>query len=415
MAIYKIFPTADATIYSMYPTMNTGLDEIIESTLTSIAPTEPNPQTSRFLIKFDQNNIQNIYDTYLSSSGDWQVNLRCYIAKTTGLKLDTTLDVFATYPGVESTGSWGMGTGKYLDSPLTTDGVSWMFIDESGSFRWNVLGTNPSIPDFPIVVSSSYNITYAPLGGGTWINQILSGSVSDGNWPNAYLSSSQVYNYAQDKDLNVNVTNIVNVWLTGSLDYFASSNNSDLRLTSSLSIPNNGFLVKQRQEWVNDNNFQPEIKFFSIDTHTIYPPQLEFKWDDFTYETGSLSTLSGQDNTITLAENPGVFYSGSINRFRVNARPTYPARVWTTASLYTQNYALPESSYWALKDLDTNEYVIDFDTTYTKLSCDPSGSYFDLYMNGLEPERYYAILIKTTIGSSTYVFDDNYYFKVTNG
>jgi len=29
MAIYKIYPTKDATIYSRYPSLNTGLDEIL--------------------------------------------------------------------------------------------------------------------------------------------------------------------------------------------------------------------------------------------------------------------------------------------------------------------------------------------------------------------------------------------------
>jgi len=38
--------------------------------------------------------------------------------------------------------------------------------------------------------------------------------------------------------------------------------------------------------------------------------------------------------------------------------------------------------------------------------------YFDVYMNGLEPERYYQILIKTTISGTTLILDDNYYFKV---
>ena len=398
MAIYKIFPTQDATLYSMYPTMNTGLDEIIEATLTSIAPSDPNPQTSRFLIQFDQTEIEDVVNNKISGS-TWQSNLRCFIAQTTGLKLDTTLDVFAV------SGAWNMGTGKYLDSPISTDGCSWIYQEYSGSTLWNV--TSPGSN-----VTSSYNYNYAPLGGGTWFNQILSGSMI---WPNAYLSSSQVYNYTQDKDLNVNVTDIVNVWLTGSIDYYASSTDASTNTTSSISASNNGFIIKQKEEWVYDNNFQPEIKFFSIDTNTIYPPQLEFKWDDFIYETGSLSILSGQDNTVTLAENPGIFNSGSVNRFRVNARPTYPARVWQTGSYYTQNYALPEASYWALKDLDTNEYVIDFDTTYTKLSCDASGSYMDVYMNGLEPERYYALIFKTTISGSTYIFDDNYYFKVTNG
>jgi hypothetical protein len=36
-------------------------------------------------------------------------------------------------------------------------------------------------------------------------------------------------------------------------------------------------------------------------------------------------------------------------------------------------------------------------------------------MSGLEPERYYKILIKTIINSSTIIFDDSYYFKVING
>ena len=31
MAIYKLFPTKDSTLYSGYPKMNTGLDSILES------------------------------------------------------------------------------------------------------------------------------------------------------------------------------------------------------------------------------------------------------------------------------------------------------------------------------------------------------------------------------------------------
>jgi hypothetical protein len=36
-------------------------------------------------------------------------------------------------------------------------------------------------------------------------------------------------------------------------------------------------------------------------------------------------------------------------------------------------------------------------------------------MNGLEPERYYKILIKTIIDNSTIIKDEDYYFKVVNG
>ena len=54
MAVYKLFPSQDATIYSLFPSMNTGLDEIIEATETSFAYSTPNPQTSRFLINFSE-------------------------------------------------------------------------------------------------------------------------------------------------------------------------------------------------------------------------------------------------------------------------------------------------------------------------------------------------------------------------
>ena len=390
MAVYKIFPSKDATMYSMYPTMNTGLDEIVESSLTSIAPTDPNPQVSRFLIKFDQSNIENVM-TNLVNGYEWQANLRCFVAITTGLDLNTTVDIWAV------SGSWDMGTGKYLDQPLTTDGVSWQYQTYDTDYVWNVLSPGPN-------VTSDYNTNYAPLGGGTWYNQIVSEST------NTYLSSSQVYSYAQDKDLNVDVTNIVDVWLSGSISYYPPAS----IVTSSLSVINEGFLVKQQLEWVDSNNYQPEIKFFSIDTHTIYPPVLEIKWDDYIYNTGSLSTLNTLPATLTLAQNPGTFYSESINRFRVNSRPEYPPQVWQTSSVYLTNYALPTASYWALKDLDTNEYVIDFDTTYTKLSCDSNGSYFDMHMSGLEPQRYYQIIIKTNIDNSTIVFDEEYYFKIIN-
>ena len=63
--------------------------------------------------------------------------------------------------------------------------------------------------------------------------------------------------------------------------------------------------------------------------------------------------------------------------------------------------------------MDTEEIIVDYDTTYTKISCDATSSYFDLYVNGLEPERYYKLLFKSILpNGETLVFDNNYYFKV---
>lgn len=388
MAIYKIFPEKDTTLYSQFSNMNTGLDSIMEATLTTtIAPNDPNPQVARTLIKFSNDLINNVVTNLIPPESSSQYNLRCFEAKTTGLELDTTVDVWAI------SGSWGMGTGYYLDSPLTTNGASWVFTDYSGSNRWDIPSPNPG-------VTFDYNYKYAPPGGGTWYQYKSNGQP---------LSSSQQYTYSSDKDLNVDVTPIVQSWLTGSVTVPG---------IGVVPMSNEGFIIKQRTEWVNNINAQPEIKYFSKDTNTIYPPVLEIKWDDFTWSTGSstIPVLNKLPANVTIAENPGTFYSESINRFRINSRPEYPARVWQTASLYTENYALPEGvSTWALKDLDTNEYIINFDPVYTRLSADVSGSYFDLYMNGLQPERYYKILIQTQIDGSTIVFDDEYYFKVING
>ena len=137
---------------------------------------------------------------------------------------------------------------------------------------------------------------------------------------------------------------------------------------------------------------------------------------DFRIDNGDSSSdiHPTTDFFASLDSNPGIFYSESVNRFRVNVRPQFPVRIFQTASIDTTNYYLNSSSLYSVKDLDTNETVINFDNQFTKLSCDSSGNYFDLYMNGLEPERYYKILIQTTISGSTIVKDDNYIFKVVN-
>ena len=65
MAVYKIYPTKDTTIYSEYPEMNTGLDQILEA---STYLKNAKGQTSRYLIKFSQTEINNVFDTYVTSS-----------------------------------------------------------------------------------------------------------------------------------------------------------------------------------------------------------------------------------------------------------------------------------------------------------------------------------------------------------
>jgi len=99
-------------------------------------------------------------------------------------------------------------------------------------------------------------------------------------------------------------------------------------------------------------------------------------------------------------------------KFRISARPKYPTRTFSTSSIYLTNYKLPENSYWGIQDDFSQEMIIDFDNTFTKISADNTSSYFDVYMDTLQPERYYKLLIKTTLNGSVIVIDNNNIFKV---
>ena len=387
MAVYKLFPLQDATIYSFYRYMNTGIDPIIEVGNLNVN-INPVPQVFRFLVEFDQSEINSLVDNTIGGA-QFSSSLKCFVANAQGVDFDSCLEIYPI------SGSWRNGTGTYLDVPITTNGVSWVAQTYSGSggqnwdlSSWDAAGT---------YVTASWSGSNNQ-GGGTW----YTGSLDT----NAQIEVSQCFTLRSEKDLNVNVTDIVKTW-------YSSSKSIDGTYTR---IVNDGFIVKWEDaiEFSTADAIQPIIQFYSVDTNTIYPPTLEISWDDQVFSPGNLKALYTTDFFAALDSNPGIFYSESVNRFRVNVRPQFPVRIFQTSSIDTQNYYLNSSSLYSVKDLDTNETVINFDDQFTKLSCDSSGNYFDLYMNGFEPERYYKILIQTTISGSTIVKDDNYIFKVVN-
>lgn len=363
MAIYKIFAEKDASLYTEDVEMNTGLDSILEfSSYSKLG----NPFISRTLIQFPSDEISNTITNIISGSS-YKAFLKLYQANLEGLDENIEIEILA------ASGSWSMGTGQYLDSPITKNGTSWKYRTNSGSISW-------ATSSFSFGSTGSFGL-YS--GGGTWYTN-----------PN-FRSTKSVLFYSSN-DIDVDVTNIVQAW----------DNNT---------ILNDGFIIKQTNdvslENVNTSN-NHILKYFSRDTNTIYPPLLEFRWDDQIIETGSLQELNTLNSLISIYNNQSTYYSGSVARFKIGATPRYPVRVYQTSSIYSQNYFLPTSSQYAIKDSKTNEFVINFDENYTKLSVNNEGSYFNVYMNGLEPQRYYTILIKTTISGSTKIFDENLNFKV---
>ena len=393
MAVYKIFPLQDASIYSAYPFLNTGLDAILETSNIN-SDFSASAEVARSLVQFDQDAIETVIDTFVSSSdraaSQFSSSLKIFIADASGVTMPSKIE---SYP---ISGSWNNGTGQFLNNPQTQNGCCWSDRLSSGSGAW---ANNSNLNDF---VTASYSGSDGE-GGGNW----YTGS----NDVNLIISSSQTFNVRTIKDINLNVTDIVKIW-------YSSSKKTEYSIDGDfVEIENNGFILKWEDniEFNQTQGVQPIYKSYAVDTNTIYPPVLEVKWDYQIFETGSLPEIATTDLFISLDSNPGVFYSESINRFRLNCRPEFPDRIYSTQSATTVNHYINSSSLYAVKDLDTNEFVIDFDPQFTKISCDAQSNYFDIYMNGLEPERYYQILIQTVISGSTIVMDEKYYFKVVNG
>jgi hypothetical protein len=403
MAVYNIFASADATIYSRYPLKNTGIDPILEVSvknsqdgtrfLDRTALTKnpyytydlaangnystsdayfPSTDIRRSLLQFSDQDINKL-KVYASQakSGSYGANLKLFLASAQNLSTTYSLDVFPVSQ------SWCMGTGRYAQVPQSVNGVSWMYTCISGSspawsedtFYWNNI-------DLPNWEAASYDWEYVPTAGQPYYVG------SGGSWYD-YIESTQSFGYMSNKDINTDITDIMTEWFSGS-------------------IPNYGVIVKHPQAVEENPNAFIDLKFFSVDTHTIYPPTIEFKWDDsYYFPQGGNFALSDQI-TVVLANNPGQFTQNEVYKMRIGTRYTYPPRQFTTSSVYLTNLYLSQNTYWALQDVKTGEMVVDFDENFTKLSADSIGNYFTLYTSGLEINRYYRLLIKTSIYSTTF-------------
>ena len=368
MAVYRIFPEKDTFIFSEASSSNAGLDEIIE--LGGYYDVTGEGETSRVLVQFSSTEIADVVSNKIKSN-NYSASLGLYLADAYQIPVNT--NIYA-YPIYSSAGGWDNGTGKYGDIPTNTSGVSWRY-QKSG------LGTPWVTSMYPAGVTASF--TGSKTGGGNWYT--ASGATN--------LEFTQSNPINSTYDIDINVTQAVKLW-------------------NASTIVNSGFILKLADNLEHNTTSSIRLKYYSADTNTIYPPYLDFKWDDSTYDTGSLSVLSNSISTINITNNTGKYTSVGKQRFRVAAKPKYPTRTFTTSSIYLTNYALPSGSYWGLRDENTEEMIIDFDTKFTKISCDSQGGYFDMYMDGLQPERYYRILIQTTLDGSTAVVDNQNVFKV---
>jgi len=266
--------------------------------------------------------------------------------------------------------SWQEGTGKFGDNPKNTNGCSW----ENKRNSINSTAQTWDTPGVDVLSVSQSTFT-----------------INDGDSP----------------DVNVEVTNMVNMWLE-----------------EQSTKGNQGMLIRFDGAGETNDTVLAHLKYFSRNTHTIFSPRLEVRWDDSSFDSSVTSsmnelTMSGlADNFLYMKGLREEYKVGERVKFRVGARKRYIQKTFTNSvQTVTGSFITQGSGSYAIKDVATDEFIVPFednqDVSYTKLSLDGDSNYFIQYLDGFYPDRAYKILLKLKYDDGQeQVFDDDFEFIV---
>ena len=362
------------------------------------------PEFSRTLVKFDINELSKSISSNNISGSNIKFTLNLKSCGSRNLPLNYSI---YAYPISQS---WNNGNGRYADDGSQL-GASWNYKNYDGNGIWYGSQITKEYQQVDYLLTSSYSSASFENQGGTWFYKVPASYTNKPKWicnstkypslVNASLICSQSFSYGNQSDITMDITKIVRGWLCGC-------------------IPNQGLILLSSLEISTPPLQQTNglLQFFSKDTNTIYSPYIDVAWDDSVFITGSLKPVSGSiQNLITLNYLKDAYKAGSLPKIFVFARDRYPLKNFQKAYqqpvMVTPKY-LPTSSYYMIKDAESEEVLVGFDQ-YTKLSCDANqGNYFKLQTTGLPQERYLKIFIKTEyIDGTVDITDTQKIFKIT--
>ena len=393
---YFTFADKDTTVYQQSSSLNAGQDEVLEIR-KDVSQTGTSVNVSRILIHFPLEFISHsiVNGTIPKPSNGHTASSSFYLNlfDANPSSLVASQSIYA-YPVSQS---WKLGGGRSYDNPVTTEGTSWTYRQ---GYLDGILWDS--------AVSKS---------GATWYSGSGTTAAKGGNLTRPIgLETSYSFDSAKTEDVRMNVTDIVQWWLEGS----ASNEGFLVKRSGSILDKSAGTINASTDE--GSSGSLGNFSFFSTDTHTKYPPTLETVWDDSIgkFACGSLSPITGsdlEDMRIYMRGLRSAYTEKSKARFRVIGRGRFPAKTYaTTPSTLEVKYLPSGSSYYSIVDAETEEVVVPYGSG-SKLSCDSTSNYFNLWMDGYQPERYYKIEYRVRSGSGTVdeidqYFDEGFTFKI---
>ena len=386
-----LYPTADSGIsrHKSVMNVNMGFDEVLD--VENIYDENVGHHVSRFVMQFDFDD-SGISQEVLTDA-EYFLNLK--ITESTELLYKSHLQIFPV------ASRWTEGPGRRYDVNTTYTGVTWNSRHDK-SLLWEEPGGDI--------------IRYVENEHG--------------------LSEELVCEYEfgrRTSDVSVNITKIVEKWITGKIE-------------------NNGILVKFKDETVSSEG---KISFFSKDTNTIYSPYIRIAHNDYYFnpcECLTTEELSCENTTIDKTTDElisGSLISGSnivedtqnteceyvLNRttvqtppslthitgesivigiknirqeysvkeeirMRLGVREKYPKKTFSQKSDYLLNNYVEYPMYYSIRDADTHEVRIPWDL-YSRINCDSQGHYFDVDFGCLSVGRIYEIMIRVESPNQT--------------
>ena len=228
--------------------------------------------------------------------------------------------------------------------------------------------------------------TYTDTGASSWTYRVSGSQWGGADGSFADNTRSDVAFESGTENLEVDISDIVEDWIDG--------------------IPNYGLLIKLSgsaenvvggADTIAEKSYYTKRFFARQSQYFFKRPIIEARWDSSSVHTASLpSPYVRADEYLYKITNFKSSYKTYENvTFKVNTRnKDWQPNVYTVAT----NKApvdLVDESYYKIRRVVDNYVVVDYSTgstpSYSKLSYNATGSYFDFDMSNLEPNYLYEI------------------------